>query len=330
MTSVMDRRTFLAGTGALLAAPLAAEPQEAGKPARIGRLSPSLPETDAPLSDAFRKGLHELGWTEGQSFIVEDRFAEGKSDRLSSLAADLVRQRVDIILAGSNQGARAAKNATATIPIVMVTTTDPVAGGLVASLARPPGNLTGVSGLGQVLSAKRLEVLKAAVPRLNRVAVLTNPASPYAGPFLTERETIASELGVRLLVIEAEGPNRLKTAFTAMVHERAGALMVLTDIVFITHRRAFVELAARYRLPAVYGEREYVNDGGLMSYGPNLEDMYRRAAVYIDKILKGARPADLPIEQPTTFDLVVNLKAAKQIGLTIPPSLLQRADQVID
>jgi len=327
----MNRRVFLTTlTGSLLAAPLAAEAQQTGKPARIGRLSPSLPETDAPLLDAFRKGLHELGWIEGQTFTIEDRFAEGKPDRLPKLAADLVRQRVDVILAGSHPSALAAKDATVTIPVVMVTTADPVAGGLVANFARPAGNLTGVTGLGQVLSAKRLEVLKGAVPRLSHVAVLTNPASAYTGPFLKEREGIARELGLQLRVLEADAPERLKTAFAVMARERARALMVLTDIMFITHRRAIVKLAARHRLPAVYGEREYVNDGGLMCYGANLEDMYRRAAFYVDRILKGARPSDLPIEQPTKFDLVINLKTAKALGLTIPPSLLQRADQVIE
>jgi putative tryptophan/tyrosine transport system substrate-binding protein len=326
----MERRAFLAGSTVLLAAPLGAEAQTAGKPARIGRLSPSLPETDAPLTDAFRKGMRESGWIHGQTFAVEDRFAEGKPERLAKLAADLVRQAVDVILAGSIPGALAAKNATATIPVVMVATGDPIGSGLVVNLARPAGNLTGVTGLGQELSAKRLELLKGAVPRLSHVAVLTNPASTYTGAFLKEREGLARNLRVRLRVIEADGPDGLKTAFGTMASERAEALMVLTDIMFITHRQAIVELAARHRLPAVYGEREYVNDGGLMCYGANLEDMYRRAAFYVDKILKGARPADLPIEQPTKFDLVINLKTANTLGLTIPPSLLLRADQVIE
>ena len=331
MACLESRRAFvMALGGCLLAWPRAAEAQQAGKPFRVGRLSPSLQETDAPLLDAFRKGMHELGWIEGQTFTIEDRFAEGKPDRLPDLAADLVRQRVDVILAGSHPGALAAKNATATIPVVMVSTADPVAGGLVANFARPTGNLTGVTGLGQVLIAKRLEVLKGAVPGLRHVAVLTNPASAYTAPFLKQREDIARELGVQLRVLEADAPDRLKNAFAAMVRDRAGALMVLTDIMFITHRRAIVELAARHRLPAVYGEREYVNDGGLMCYGANLEDMYRRAAFYVDRILKGARPADLPIEQPTKFDLVINLKTARVLGLKIPQSLLLRADQVIE
>jgi len=329
--AVLDRRTFLGTLAAgLFAGQVASEAQQAGRPARIGRLSPSLAETDAPLLDAFRKGLHELGWIEGQTFTIEDRFAEGKPDRLPNLAADLVRQRVDVILAGSHPAALAAKKATTTIPVVMVTTADPVAGGLVANFARPAGNLTGVTGLGQVLSAKRLEVLKEAVRVLSHVAVLTNPASAYTGPFLKEREGIARQLAMQLRVFEADAPEGLRTAFAAMARGRAGALMVLTDIMFITHRRAIVELAARHRLPAVYGEREYVNDGGLMCYGANLEAMYRRAAFYVDRIINGARPPDLPIEQPTKFDLVINLKTAKALGLTIPPALLQRADQVIE
>jgi len=327
----MERRAFvLATAGCLLAAPFAAAGQPVGKVWRIGRLSPSLRETDAPLLDAFRKGMREFGWIDGQTFTVEDRFAEGRSERLPTLAADLVRQHVDVILAGSVPGALAAKNATATIPVVMVATGDPIGSGLVVNLARPAGNLTGVTGLGQELNAKRLEVLKGAVQRLSRVAVLTNPTSAYTGPFLKEREGLARDLGVRLRVLEVDGPDGLKTAFATMARERAGALMVLTDIMFITHRRTIVELAARHRLPAVYGEREYVNDGGLMCYGANLEEMYRRAAFYVDRILKGVRPADLPIEQPTKFDLVINLKTARALGLTIPPSLLQRADQMIE
>jgi putative ABC transport system substrate-binding protein len=328
----MRRRRVIAGLLVSLVAPLAGGAQQAGKRARIGRLSPSLPETDAPLLDAFRKGLHELGWIEGQTFTMEERFAEGKPEQLPKLAADLVRHRVDVILAGSNPGALAAKNATATnpIPVVMVTTGDPVGSGLVTNLAHPPGNLTGVTGLGEALSAKRVQVLKEAVPKISRVAVLTNPASPYTGPFLKEREGIARELRVQLRVLEANSLDGLKTAFAAMASERVGALMVLTDIMFITHRRAIVELAATHRLPALYGEREYVNDGGLMCYGANLEDMYRRAALYVHRILRGARPADLPIEQPTKFDLVINLRTAKALGLTIPPSLLLRADQVIE
>jgi ABC-type uncharacterized transport system substrate-binding protein len=328
--SVVDRRSVVLGLAAVLAGPITGAAQPPGKAVRIGRLSPARPETDAPFLDAFRKGLHELGWIEGQHFVVESGFAEGKPDRLPHLAADLVRRGVDVILAGSNPGALAAKRATTSIPIVMVTTADPVEGGVVPSLARPAGNVTGLTALGHVLNAKRLEALKAAVPNLSRVAVLVNPLSPYTAPFLKERETIARELRMQLRVLEARGPDGLEPAFATIAGERIDALMLLTDIMFITHRRAIVALAGRHRVPAVYGEREFVEAGGLMFYGASLVDMYRRAAVYVDRIVNGARPADLPIEQLTRFELVVNLKSARAIGLTIPPTFLMRADQLIE
>jgi putative ABC transport system substrate-binding protein len=313
----------------LLDAPLA-DAQPAGKVVRIGRLSPLAAEADQRLLGAFRKGLAELGWVEGKHFTVESRFAEGQSDRLPQLAAQLVQQRVDVILAGSNPGAAAAKRATSVIPIVIVTTADPVEGGLVTSLARPGGNVTGVTAAGQDLSAKRLELLKEAVPGVTRVAILTNPTSPYTGPFLKDRERTARALGVQLRVLEAQNPSEFEQAFAAMPRERAQALMVLTDIMFITHRSRIVQMAAKSRMPAVYGEQEFMGAGGLMFYGASLAAMYGRAAGYVDKILKGAKPADLPIEQPTTFELIINLKTAKALGLTIPPSLLLRADQVIE
>ena len=280
--------------------------------------------------EAFRKGLRDLGWIEGRDFAIETRFADGKPERLPELAEQLVRKRVDVLLVGSTPGALAAKKATSTIPIVMVTTGDPVGGGLVASLARPGGNLTGVTALGEVLTVKRLELLKEAVPRVTRVAVLTNPASPYTVSFLRERESAARALGVQLQVLQAQDPTKLEQAFAAMAGERAGALMVLTDVMFINHRRRIVELAAKSRLPAVYPEREFVGAGGLMFYGASLVDMYNRAAVYVDKILKGTKPADLPVEQPTKLELVINLKTAKALGLAIPPSVLARADHVME
>jgi putative ABC transport system substrate-binding protein len=315
-----------------LGAPFAAAAQGAtsGKTARIGRLSPNSAETDAPFLDAFRKGLHDLGWIEGRDFAIETRFAEGKPERLTELATQLVRRRVDVILAGSTPGTLAAKTATSTIPIVMVTTGDPVDAGLVASLAQPGGNVTGLTALGQALSAKRLELLKEAVPGVARVAVLTSPASPYTGPFLRERESLARALGVRLQVLEAHDPTKFEQVFAEMTRERAGALMVFTDVMLITYRKRLVELAAKNRLPAVYPEREFVSAGGLMFYGASLVDMYYRAAVYADKILKGTKPADLPVEQPTKLELVINLKTAKTLGLTIPSSLLVRADHVVE
>jgi putative ABC transport system substrate-binding protein len=282
-----------------------------------------------PNIEAFRKGLRDLGWVEGRNFAIEPRFADGKPERLPELAAQLVREKVDIILVGSTPGTRAAMKATGTIPIVMVTTGDPVGGGLVASLARPGSNVTGVTALAEVLSVKRIELLKVTVPGTSRVAVLANPISPYTEPFLREREAAARALGLQLHVVEAPDPAKLEQAFAAMTRERAGALMVLSDVMFINQRKRIVELAAKNRLPAVYPEREFVRAGGLMFYGASLVDMYAHAAVYVDKILKGTKPADLPVEQPTKLELVINLKTAKALGLTIPPSVLARADQVV-
>ena len=307
-----------------------AQEARSGKPVRIGRLSPLSAETDGPNVEAFRQGMRELGWREGTGFVIEARFAGGKSERLTDLAADLVRQRVDLILVGSTPGALAAKKATASIPIVMVTTGDPVAGGIVTSLARPGANVTGVTGLAGVLNAKRLELLKEALPGVTRVAILASPTSPYTPPFMQERERTGRALGLSLPVHEAVDPAALDRAFAAIGVDRPGALMVLTDVMFITERRRIVDLVARSRLPAVYPEREFVDAGGLMFYGASLAGMYRHAAGYADRILKGARPADLPVEQPTTLELVVNLKAAKTIGLTVPPSVLARADRVVE
>lgn len=311
-------------------APLSADAQGAGKIVRIGRLSPLSAETDSPNLEAFRKGLRELGWVEGKSFTIESRFADGKSERLPELAAELVRQRVDVILTGSNPGALAAKKATSTIPIVMVTTGDPVAAGLVTSLARPGGNVTGVTALGQMLNAKRLELIKETVPGVARVAVLTNPRSTYTAPFLQERDGMGRRLGLQLPLLEASGPGDFERAFAGLATERAGALMVQTDAMFITHRRRIVDLAARSRVPAIYGEREFVDAGGLMFYGATLAHLYHDAAVFTDRILKGARPADLPVEQPTKLELIINLKVAKALGLTIPASVIGRADHLVE
>ena len=321
---------MLAVVLAILIAPVPVDAQAPGKIVRIGRLSPLSAETDSPNLEAFRKGLRELGWVEGKTFTIESRFADGKSERLPELAAELVRQRVDLILTGSNPGALAAKKATATIPIVMVTTGDPVGAGLVASLARPGGNVTGVTALGQMLNAKRLELIKEAVPGVTRVAVLTNPRSTYTAPFLQERESMVRRLGLQLPVLEAADPGSFEKAFAALATDRAGALLVQTDAMFITYRRRIVELAAKSRVPAVYGDREFVDAGGLMFYGASLAHLYHDAASYTDRILKGARPADLPVEQPTKLELVINLKAAKALGLTIPPSVIGRADHLVE
>ena len=326
-----SRRAVLALGIALVGAPFAAAAQDLrGKPARIGRLSPLSAQTDRRNLEAFRKGMRDLGWVEGQHYSIETRFADGRPERLRELAAQLVRERVDLILTGSHPGAVAAKQATSTIPIVMVTTGDPVGGGIVASLAHPGGNLTGLTALGQVLNAKRLELLREAVPDATRVAVLANPASPYTAPFLKERDSASRALGFQLRVHEADAPEKLERAVAAMASERAEALLVLTDVMFIDQRRRIVELVNKSRLPAVYGEREFVAVGGLMFYGASLVGMYQRAATFADRILKGAKPADLPVEQPTTLELALNLRTAKSIGITIPATILARADHVME
>jgi len=284
----------------------------------------------SPLLDAFRQGLRELGWVEGQNIAIEYRFAEGRFDRLPDLAAELVRLKVDIIVAQPTPAAVAAKNATKTIPIVMISVGDPVGLGLIASLARPGGNVTGSSySVGPEIAGKLLELLKETVPKVRRVAILWNPANPAQPLFIRELNVAAPSLGVQLQLLEARGPNEFEGAFAAMAKERAGALLVMADGMFLLHRTRLADLAARSRLPAAYGVRDHVDAGGLMSYGSSTRDLFRRSATFVDKILKGAKPADLPVEQPTKFELVINAKTAKALGLTIPPSLLQRADEVI-
>ena len=330
---MMDRRAFI-GTvaGALLAAPLAAEAQPEPRNARIGYLATNL-ATTPHLQDAFRQGLRDLGYVEGRNLVIEYRSAEGKSDRLAVLAAELVALNIDVIVAPGTPQALAAKQATRTLPIVFATAADPVGSGLVTSLARPGGNVTGLSILAPALVGKRLELLTQALPGVSRVAVLWQPGGHDErtdNDILKEAGVAARVLGVRLQFVEARGPADFDRAFSDMTRARAGALTVLTGIMFLNERRRLVDLTAKNRLPAVYGGRDFVDAGGLLSYGPNLDDLYRRAATYVDNILKGAKPGDLPVEQPTKFELVINLKTAKALGLTIPPSLLQRADQVIE
>jgi putative tryptophan/tyrosine transport system substrate-binding protein len=295
---------------------------------RIGLLSPQSVSSAAPLLAGLRQGLRDLGWIEGRNIVFEVRYADGRIDHLPGLAAELVRQNVEVIVAGSNAGALAAKQATGTIPIVMATTGNPIAGGLAETLARPGANVTGVTAIAQELGAKRLELLKEAVPGLSRVAVLTNPDSPYTALYLKDARPAANSLGLELQIVEARSPNEVDAAFAAMRGGHAQALTVL-PISYTEHVR-IVELAAESRLPAVYWERTYVSAGGLMFYGAGLSDIYRHAATHVDRILRGAKPADLPIEQPTKFELVINLKTAKALGLTIPPTLLARADEVIE
>src|SRR5262245_30897600 len=315
----------------LLAAPLVAGAQQTGKVPRIGFLSLTSPSDRPALFDAFRQGLRELGWVEGQNVVIDYRYAEDRVDRLPDLASELVRLKVDLIVSWGTQGVTAAKDATETIPIVMIAVRDPVGIGLIASLARPGGNVTGVSGYaGLQLVAKQLELLKETVPKIRRVAILSNPSNAYHQLAIREVNVAARSLGVQLLLLEARGPNEFDDAFAAMAKERVGALLVLSDGIFSSHRTRLADLAARSRLPAAYAIREIVEAGGLMSYGPSFLDLFRRSATFVDKILKGAKPADLPVEQPTKFELVINLKAAKALGLEVPPLLIAQADELIE
>ena len=329
----MDRRAFISTlTGGLLAAPLAAEAQPAAKVARIGFLATSL-AANPHLTDAFGQGLRDLGYVEGRTVVIEYRDAEGNLERLPALAAELVALKVDVIVSPNTPAALAAKQATRTLPIVFVGVGEPVASGLVSSLARPGGNVTGLSVVSPELVGKWLELLTQAVPEVSRVAVLRQPGAMderTEKDMLKGAEVAARALGVRLQFVEARSSADLERAFSDMIRERAGALTVRPAPMFVSERRRLVDLAAKNRLPAVYPWREFVDAGGLMAYGPNLADLYRRAAPYVDKILRGAKPGDLPVEQPTKFELAINLKTAKALGLTIPPSLLQRADQVIE
>jgi putative ABC transport system substrate-binding protein len=317
-------------TLALLAAPLAVEAQQAGRVYRIGYLSYSSPASNPHLIEAFRQGLRELGWVEGQNITIDSRFAEGRSDVLSVLAAELVRLKVDIIVVTSTQATVAAKNATKTIPVVMANAGDPVGLGLIANLARPGGNITGMShSVGVETFGKELELLKEIVPKVRHVALLWNPANSSNALEMESVKLAARSLGVQLQLLEAREPNQFDGAFAAMSKERVGALLVLPDSVFQRHRARVAGLAAKNRLPSMYGVSEYVKAGGLISYGPNLSDLFRQSATFVDKILRGAKPADLPVQQPTKFELTINLKTAKALGLTIPPAVLARADEMI-
>ena len=312
--------------------PSAAKAQQAAKVARIGILTVNL--AAAPhLTEAFLQGLRDLGYVEGRNVAIEYRDAGGKVERLPALAAELVALKVDVIMAGSTPNALAAKQATRTIPIVFLSSGDPVTDGLVTSLARPGGNVTGLSSLTPERVGKCLELLTQAVPGVSRVAVLWQPGAlgeRTEKDMLKGAEVAARALGVRLQFVEARGPADIDRAFSDMTKARAGALTVWTTGMLVSERGRLMALAAKNRLPAVYTLREFVDAGGLMAYGHSQADLNRRAATYVDKILKGAKPADLPVEQPTKFDLVINLKTAKALGLTIPPSLLARADHVVE
>jgi len=328
----MDRRDTVLALLALGVAPLAADAQQAAKVARIGYLSPNL-AASLHLRDAFLQGLRELGYVEGRNVVIEYRDAEGKLERVPPLAAELVALKVDVILAeGGTLGPRVAMRATSIIPIVFAAAGDPAGSGLVTSLARPGGNVTGLSSFGAELVGKRLELLKQAVPGVDRVAVLRQPGAlgeSTAKDMLKAADVAARALGVQPQFIEAQGPEEFARAFSDMTSARAGALTLLPSAMFLREHRRLVDLAAKNRLPAVYTSREFVDAGGLMSYGASQPDLFRRAATYVDKILKGAKPGDLPVEQPTKFELVINLKTAKALGLTIPQSVLAHVDEVI-
>jgi ABC-type uncharacterized transport system substrate-binding protein len=314
-----------------VAVPLAvaaiAEAQQLKKIPRVAYLTAVSPSVNPARHEAFRQGLRELGYVEGKNIVIEWRYGEGKLDHLPALAAELVRLKVDIIVTGGALPTRAAKEATSTIPIVMAQNTDPVGSGFVASLARPGGNITGLSTLAPEISGKRLELLKEIVPRLSRVAVFGT--SPDNAVSLSEVDLAAKAFGVQLQYLDVLGPKDIEIVFRAVSKGRADAVLVLTSPVINSQRTEFVELALKSRLPAIYPFPEYVEAGGLMTYGVSFIDLTRRAATYVDKILKGAKPADLPVEQPTKFEFIINLKTAKQIGLTIPPNVLARADKVI-
>ena len=303
--------------------------QQATKVPRIGYLTAQSPLSVAARVEAFRQGLRELGYVEGKNIIIEWRYAEGKLDRSPGLAAELIGLKVDVIVSGGPQTSRVAKKATATIPIVMGFDNDPVGNGFVSSLARPGGNITGLSSLAPEISGKQLELLKEIVPKLSRVAVFENSNEPANPQSVKEIELAAGVFGVQLQHVDVIGPKDIETAFRLATKGRAEAILSLNSPVLNSQRKEVADLAVKSRLPAIYGNGEHVEAGGLMYYGANTPELFRRAATYVDKILKGAKPRDLPVEQPKKFELIINLKAAKQIGLTIPPNVLARADRVI-
>ena len=327
----MRRRDFIIFlAGAMAAWPLAGRAQQKAMPV-IGVLSTGSPSASwGPIMDAFRQGLSEAGYVEGQNVAIEYRWAEGHYDRLPALAADLVGRKVDLIMANSPPSALAAKSATSTIPIVFRSGADPVGDGLVASLARPGGNLTGVSFIADELTAKRLELLSELVPRVGVIALLMNPNNATAERVIRDVQEAARTKGLQFHVLKASSESEIDTAFASLVQLHAEALLVAADPFLSSRREQLVALASRHAVPSIYAWREFAASGGLISYGPSLTSAFRLVGHYAGKILKGAKPADLPVEQPTKFELVINLKTAKALGLTLPPSLLARADQVID
>jgi putative ABC transport system substrate-binding protein len=325
----MDRRAFLTGAGAVVvSAPLVAQAQSQARPARVGFVEAGSLSANRHFLDAFRQGLRDVGYVEGQSIVVEDRWADGHSDRFPVLIAELIGLKVDVIVPASSPGALAAKKATSTVPVVFWGVSDPVGIGLVATLGRPGGNMTGlVLGFEDGLAGKWVELLKEAAPKVTQLAALWNPEARGAERRVKELHTAAGVLKLTLHIFEARNANELDGAFAAMARAHLGGLIVVPDPLTLRHRDQVLRLAAQTRLPAAYGFPEFARAGGFIAYGPNVADQARRAAVFVDKILKGAKPGDLPVEQPTTFELIINLKTAKALGLTIPPALLARADE---
>jgi putative ABC transport system substrate-binding protein len=305
------------------------EAQQVNKVPHIGFLAITSPRDMSARMAAFRQGLRELGYLEGTTILVEDRYAEGKLDRLRAMTADLVQRKADVIVTSGPLGTRTAKEATGTLPIVMAYDNDPVGSGFVASLARPGGNITGLSTHYPEITGKQLELLKEIVPKLARVAVLGDSSEPFTALSLKETERAAKAFGVQLHYLDVKNPKDVKRALEDARKSRADAALVLASAIFISQRSQLADLAVKNGLPAVYQASEYVEAGGLMTYGASISDLFRRSATYVDRILKGAKPSDLPVEQPTTFELIINLKAAREIGLTIPPNVLARADRII-
>jgi putative ABC transport system substrate-binding protein len=328
----MNRRDTVLALLALGAAPPVCHAQQQGKIWRVGYLTQRRrPDSiDADFTGAFPRGMRELGYVEGKNLVIEWRFADGEAERLPDLAAELVRLKVDVIVSGSSAAIGALQKATTTIPIVMATSADPIGSGFVKSLARPGGNITGFSHISSDIGTKQLDLLLGIAPKLSRVAVLANPTNPSLGTFLKDIQSAAQGSGVKVLPVEARTAQEIENAFLVITQAKAEAVIVATDPLFVQNYRKIAELAAKNRFPSSSFIREYVEAGGLMSYGPNLSEQFRRAATYVDKIFKGAKPGDLPVEQITTFELFINGRTAKALGLTIPQSLLLRADRVIE
>jgi ABC-type uncharacterized transport system substrate-binding protein len=310
-------------------APLAADAQQAAKVPRIGFLGNSTAALEANLVGPFREGLRDLGYKEGQNVVIEYRWAEGKYERFPALIAELIALKVDVIVTAGTPASLAVKKATTSVPVVMVAVGDPVATGLVASLGRPGGNITGLTSIAEEMEGKRLELLREVIPNISHVAVLWNPVNPVFKRALDELQAAATVLRIKILSLGVRAADQFEDAFAAIVRERPGALLVLADRLFLHNRVRIMAFAAQNRLPGVHAYRELVEVGGLMSFGPSYADMHRRAAYFVDRILKGGKPADLPVERPATFDLVINLKTAKALGLTLPQSVLLRATEVI-